>query len=97
MSRFHALAIALVAALSGTVVGLAAESDIKLKPGTGLDVVQSNCAACHSLDYIVINSPFLDAPGWQAEVTKMVNAYAAPIEKADQDKIAAYLAANYAK
>ena len=97
MSRFHVLAIALVAAVSGTVVALGAESDIKLKPGTGLDVVQGNCAACHSLDYIVINSPFLDAPGWQAEVTKMVNAFGAPIEKADQDKIAAYLATNYAK
>jgi sulfite dehydrogenase (cytochrome) subunit B len=97
MSRFHVLAIALVAAASGTVVALGAESDIKLKPGTGLDVVQGNCAACHSLDYIVINSPFLDAPGWQAEVTKMVNAFGAPIEKADQDKIAAYLATNYAK
>ena len=97
MSRIHPLAIALVAAASGAVVALAASPDIKLKPGTGLDVVQSNCAACHSLDYIVINSPFLDAPGWQAEVTKMVNAYGAPIEKADQDKVAAYLAANYAK
>jgi len=97
MSRFHALAIALVASAAGAVVAFGAESDVKLKAGTGLDVVQGNCAACHSLDYIVINSPFLDAPAWQAEVTKMVNAFGAPIEKADQDKIAAYLAANYAK
>src|SRR5438477_241099 len=97
MSSFHALPIALVAVAAGAVVALGAESDVKLKPGTGLDAVQANCAACHSLDYIVINSPFLDAPAWQAEVTKMVNAFAAPIEKADQDKIAAYLAANYAK
>ena len=61
MSRFHLLAVALVATAAGAVIALGAESDVKLKPGTGLDVVQSNCAACHSLDYIVINSPFLDA------------------------------------
>ena len=73
------------------------ESAIHLKAGAGLDTVEQNCAACHSLDYIVMNSPFLDGPGWTAEVTKMVNAYGAPIQKADQDKIAAYLAASYAK
>jgi hypothetical protein len=59
--------------------------------------VEGNCGACHSLDYIVMNSPFLDAKAWTAEVTKMVNAFGAPIEKADQDKIAAYLSANYAQ
>jgi mono/diheme cytochrome c family protein len=73
------------------------ERDIRLKPGTGLDVLEQNCAACHSLDYIVMNSPFLDGAAWTAEVTKMVNAFGAPIQKADQDKIAAYLTANYAK
>jgi DMSO/TMAO reductase YedYZ molybdopterin-dependent catalytic subunit len=26
--------------------------------------------ACHSLDYIVMNSPFLDAAHWDAEVAK---------------------------
>lgn len=89
-------AAALLPMLIGAgVVG--AESDIHLKAGTGLDVVEQNCAACHSLDYVVINSPFLDGAGWQTEVTKMVNAYGAPIQKSDQDKIVAYLTANYAK
>jgi mono/diheme cytochrome c family protein len=73
------------------------EHDIHLKAGSGLDAVEQNCAACHSLDYIVMNSPFLDGAGWQAEVTKMVNAFGAPIQKADQDKVVAYLTANYAK
>jgi mono/diheme cytochrome c family protein len=97
MSRFYPLAIALVATVAGTMVALGDEAAVKLKPGTGLDAVMGNCAACHSLDYIVMNSPFLDAAAWQASVTKMVNAFGAPIEKADQDKIVAYLAANYAK
>jgi mono/diheme cytochrome c family protein len=97
MSRLHVLAIALAATAAGAIVALGDEQQIKLKPGTGLEAVAANCAACHSLDYIVMNSPFLDTPGWQAEVTKMVNAFGAPIEKADQDKIVAYLAASYAK
>lgn len=95
--------IAAVLALSAGAVAIATfgasgdEFAIKLKAGTGVDVVQNTCAACHSLDYIVMNSPFLDGPGWQASVTKMVNAFGASIEKADQDKIVAYLTANYGK
>jgi mono/diheme cytochrome c family protein len=97
MSRFYPLAIALVATLTGAIVAIGDEADVKLKPGAGLDAVMGNCAACHSLDYIAMNSPFLDMAGWQAEVTKMVNAFGAPIEKADQDKIVAYLTASYPK
>ena len=73
------------------------EDAIKLQPGDGLDAVEQNCAACHSLDYILMNSPFLDHKGWTAEVTKMVKAYGAPIEEADQQSIIAYLAAHYGK
>ena len=76
---------------------IAQEDTIKLKPGAGLDVLQANCGACHSLDYIPMNSPFLDKAGWVAEVTKMVNAYGAPVVADDQAKIADYLAANYGK
>lgn len=73
------------------------EYDIVLKPGDGMDVVQQNCTACHSPDYIQMNSPFLDRKGWQTEVTKMVNAFGAPIAEDDQRKIVDYLSANYAK
>lgn len=72
------------------------EDAIKLKPGDNLEIVEQNCAACHSLDYIQMNSPFLDEKGWTAEVTKMVNVFGASIETADQQKIIAYLSANYA-
>jgi mono/diheme cytochrome c family protein len=86
-----------IAALLTAMSARGDEYDVKLKQAAGLDAVEGNCGACHSLDYIVMNSPFLDAKAWTAEVTKMVNAFGAPIEKADQDKIAAYLAANYAQ
>jgi len=77
--------------------GSAAEDAIQLKPGKGAEVVEQNCAACHSLDYIQMNSPFLDRKGWQAEVTKMVKAFMAPISEPDQQQIIEYLSVNYAK
>ena len=73
------------------------ETDIVLKEGHGRDAVLNNCGACHSVDYIPMNSPFLDKAGWDAEVTKMIKAYGAPIDDADAKEIAAYLSANYGK
>jgi sulfite dehydrogenase (cytochrome) subunit B len=86
--------LAVFAAL--TVLPAAAdEPTITLKPGPGLDKVEGNCAACHSLAYIEMNSPFLNAAGWNAEVTKMIRAFGAPIKDADAKVIADYLAKNY--
>jgi mono/diheme cytochrome c family protein len=67
------------------------------KPGPGLDVVQNNCSGCHSADYI--NSqprgPKFKKDFWQAEVTKMIKLYGAPIDEKDVGKIVDYLAATY--
>jgi sulfite dehydrogenase (cytochrome) subunit B len=87
------LAAVLVAAAFAPV--RADEQPITLKPGAGLDEVEGNCGACHSLDYIRMNSPFLNAAGWTAEVNKMINAYGAPIDAADAKVIVEYLAKNY--
>ena len=73
----------------------AEERPVELKPGPGLDKVEGHCGACHSLDYIQINSPFLNAAGWNAEVTKMIKAFGAPIDAADAKAIVDYLAKNY--
>jgi sulfite dehydrogenase (cytochrome) subunit B len=86
--------IVLVAALIASPT-LADEQVIKLKPGPGLDKVESNCAACHTLAYIPMNSPFLNAAGWDATVTKMIKAFGAPIDEADAKAIADYLKQNY--
>jgi mono/diheme cytochrome c family protein len=88
------LAFAVLLALVA-VPAAADEPVVDLKPGPGLDKVQGNCAACHSLDYIQMNSPFLNAAGWNAEVTKMIKAMGAPIGDADAKAIADYLAKNY--
>ena len=90
--RTTALAIA-AALIAGSA--LAAEQEIKLKQGAGLDKVEANCQACHTLAYIPMNSPFLKPAGWDAEVTKMIKAYGAPIDDADAKAIADYLKANY--
>lgn len=74
---------------------LADEPRIELKKAPGLEQVEGNCAACHSLDYIQMNSPFLNAAGWDAEVTKMIKAFGAPISELDAKTIAEYLKANY--
>jgi mono/diheme cytochrome c family protein len=87
----------LVAMLAVTISGaaLADEKPVDLKKAPGLDKVEANCGACHSLDYILMNSPFPNAALWDAEVAKMVGAFGAPIEPADAKAIADYLKANY--
>lgn len=77
------------------VPAVADEPVIDLKPGPGLDKVQGNCGACHSLDYIQMNSPFLNGAGWTAEVTKMRKAMGAPISDDDAKAIIDYLTKNY--
>ena len=88
------LMLLLVAALVAGVV-LAQERRLELKDGPGRDKVEANCASCHSLDYILGNSPFMNRGVWEAEVTKMIKVYGAPIADADAKEIADYLAKNY--
>jgi sulfite dehydrogenase (cytochrome) subunit B len=78
---------------AGVVV--AAEQRVALKDGAGRDKVEANCTACHSLDYILGNSPFMNRTVWDAEVTKMIKAFGAPISDADAKEIVDYLTKNY--
>ncbi len=97
---FLAVSLGLVAAMGSA---LAAPVNYKtpdevaaFKPGPGLEVVKGNCSACHSADYIKTQPPMKDRKGfWQAEVTKMIKVYGAPIDDADVGKIVDYLAATY--
>ena len=67
------------AALALFVAGLAAlplpsraadEGSLRLADGTGRERVQAACSMCHSLDYILMNSPFQDRAAWQKTVDK---------------------------
>ena len=93
MRKISVAIVITTALIAGTA--FADEQVIKLKPGAGLDKVEANCQACHTLAYISMNSPFLNPAGWDAEVGKMIKAFGAPIDDADAKAIAEYLKANY--
>jgi sulfite dehydrogenase (cytochrome) subunit B len=66
-------------------------------PGPNLEAAQLNCTACHSADYIKTQPRGAKSKSdfWRAEVTKMINAYGAPIASGDVDKIVDYLSQTY--
>ena len=76
---------------------LADESKVQLKDGAGKELITTYCAACHSLDYIQINAPFLDRKGWEATVNKMINVMGAPVKPEDAPLILDYLSQYYGK
>lgn len=96
-----------LAALSGSLVFWAAnakpvtytlpEETASFKPGPNLELVQANCGGCHSADYLSTQpqGEKFKRDFWQAEVTKMINVYGAPIAEQDAPKIVDYLAASY--
>jgi hypothetical protein len=95
-TRMQTVAAALALALTLAGAATAQESKVVLKEGPGKDKAMQ-CIACHSLDYIQMNSPFLDKAGWTASVNKMINVFGAPIPKEDVEIIANYLVQNYGK
>jgi mono/diheme cytochrome c family protein len=88
---------ALLAGLLAVAPALADESAFKLKEGDGRLQVEANCVACHSLDYIQMNSVFLDRKGWEGSVNKMIKVMGAPIPERDVAAIVDYLARSYGK
>jgi hypothetical protein len=97
------LAIAVAVTLGAVAVRAAPigyklpEETAAFKPGPNLDVVQNNCTGCHSADYIRTQPREVKSRKdfWQAEVTKMIKVYGAPISDADVPRIVEYLAATY--
>ena len=105
-SSLALLAFASIAALGFAALGAATAAPVSytlpeetaaFKPGPNLEVVQNNCTACHSADYVKTQpqGPKFKKDFWQAEVTKMIKVYGAPIDDADVGKIVEYLAATY--
>jgi sulfite dehydrogenase (cytochrome) subunit B len=88
------IVVVIVTALTA-VSAAATEKSVSIKQGTGLDKVEANCGSCHSLDYLVMNSPFLSGTAWDAEVAKMINVFGAPVDQDDAKIIADYLKKNY--
>lgn len=80
-----------------TLAAEAGEDAIVLKEGPGRQAVETHCVMCHSLDYIPMNSPFLDRKGWEGSVNKMIRVMGAPIPPEDARVIVDYLGAHYGK
>jgi mono/diheme cytochrome c family protein len=105
MTRRLLLAFPLaVAAIAASGLVTAAPVDYKLpeetaafKPGPNLEAAQNNCSGCHSADYINTQprGPKFKKDFWQAEVTKMIKVYGAPIGEADVPRIVDYLASTH--
>ena len=89
--------LVLAAAEAAPVSYTLPEETAAFKPGPNLDVVQANCTGCHSSDYVNTQPRNVKSKKdfWQAEVTKMIKVYGAPIDEGDVGKIVDYLAANY--
>ena len=96
MSR-EASGAALLALLAIVASARADETSVVLVQQAGVERVQAYCSMCHSLDYIVMNSPFQDRGGWDKTVTKMVKVMGAPLTPEDSAVVIDYLAANYGK
>lgn len=96
---------AVIALILGTGAGVSAkpltyalpEEGAQLKPahGPAFEAAQNNCLSCHSADYVNSQPPKRGRAFWEAEVTKMIKVYHAPIDEADAKLIAEYLAQAY--
>ncbi|QPF83576.1 cytochrome c [Bradyrhizobium genosp. L] len=98
LPTFAAIAtLSIAAAMAAPVNYTLPEETASFKPGPNLEIVQNNCTACHSADYIKTQpqGEKFKKDFWQAEVTKMIKVYGAPIDNADVGKIVEYLAATY--
>ncbi len=70
-------------------------STLRASPLPGYALAEQKCGICHSADYISYQPPGLSQAQWTAEVTKMQQAYGAPISDDEIKVIGAYLAVAY--
>jgi cytochrome c5 len=99
MSHKHAVRSALTSVVLAASIATAAadETSIRLTEGPGVAQVQASCSMCHSLDYILMNSPFQDKAAWEKTVNKMVKVMGAPLTADELTIVVAYLDSHYGK
>jgi cytochrome c5 len=99
MSRKHAVRSAILSAVLAAPIATAVadETSGRLAEGAGLAQVQASCSMCHSLDYILMNSPFQDKAAWEKTVNKMVKVMGAPLAADDIATVVGYLDSHYGK
>ncbi|HZZ30700.1 MAG TPA: cytochrome c [Phenylobacterium sp.] len=108
MSPRSAQAAAFLALASATLAGFAAAQPsaapaayspppetARLLDGPDMAKAQTYCLACHSADYVTTQPRGMPAAFWEGEVTKMRNAYGAPIPDDAVKPIVNYLTTTY--
>jgi mono/diheme cytochrome c family protein len=93
-----ALSAAAIALGAGSVLADQAprdESGIQLQEAPGRELTASHCASCHSLDYIPMNAPVMDAGSWKKSIQKMRERFGAPLTDAEAAQVLDYLSSNY--
>ena len=71
------------------------ESGIQLQEAPGRELTVSHCAICHSLDYIPMNAPVMDAGAWKKSIQKMRERFGAPLTDEEAAQVLGYLSSNY--
>ena len=71
------------------------ESALHLKDAPEVTTVRAQCSICHSVDYILMNSPFMKKAAWDAEVHKMMKVMGAPVSEEEATGIIDYLTRYY--
>lgn len=101
--RDAVVAIGLGAGLTAAIV-TAQPVSVTLPPDTstlrasdlpGYRLAQQKCGICHSADYVSYQPPDMTQAQWTAEMTKMREAYGAPLDDEEVKILGAYLAAAY--
>ena len=96
----HTVLAAVVLTMAGTSYARAKtytlpDETLTLRPGPGVETAQNNCLTCHSIDYVSTQPPNRTKAFWEAEVSKMIKVYHAPINDEDAKTIVNYLAKIY--
>jgi sulfite dehydrogenase (cytochrome) subunit B len=71
------------------------EETARLAAAPDAGLAEANCVVCHSLDYITMQPRAKGKAFWDAEVTKMIKVFGAPLAPGDAEAIANYLTAHY--
>jgi len=87
--------IVLAFGIAVAAVDSRAEGEPAAHDGEGRELFVASCSSCHSLDYMEMHARFGTRALWEAEVTKMRNAYKAPLSDDEGKAIAEYLTRAY--
>jgi mono/diheme cytochrome c family protein len=76
-------------------ISLRAAAEPEAAAGEGRELFIARCSVCHSIDYIEMHARFGTRALWEASVTKMRNAFKAPIADDEARQLLDYLQRNY--